>query len=39
MVHFVCVGDNYLDFFADHRMTNPRHERIQAAGRIACLDT
>ena len=32
-------GDNYLDFFANHRMTNPRHERIHADGRIECLDT
>ncbi len=32
-------GNNYLDFYADHRMTNPRHNRIHTDGRIEALDT
>lgn len=28
----------YLDFFADHRMTNPRHIRILHTGETKALD-
>lgn len=31
-------GNNYLDFTADHRMTNPRHERINSEGEITMLE-
>ena len=30
--------DEYLDFYASHRMTNDRHERIHANGRIEVLE-
>ena len=31
--------DEYLDFYATHRMTNNRHERIYADGRTEALET
>ena len=31
------VRGEYLDFFANHRMTNPRHERIYASGEMQSL--
>jgi hypothetical protein len=32
-------GNSYLDFSADHRMTNHRHHRIQSNGKIVELDS
>lgn len=31
-------GDGYLDFYAVHRMTNPRHVRIHSDGRCEWLE-
>ena len=31
-------GEDYLDYYAVHRMTNPRHVRIHADGRRESLD-
>ena len=31
-------GEDYLDYFAEHRMTNPRHVRIHSDGRIEHLE-
>ena len=31
-------GEDYLDYYAEHRMTNPRHARIYADGRIEGLE-
>lgn len=31
-------GHIYIDFTADHRMTNPRHERINSEGEITSLE-
>ena len=33
MISYV-FGEDYLDYFAEHRMTNPRHVRIQSDGRM-----
>lgn len=32
-------GQPCLDFFAEHRMTNPRHVRIDSNGNIMALDS
>ena len=31
-------GEDYLDYYAVHRMTNPRHERIHPDGRSEPLE-
>ena len=31
-------GEDHLDFYADHRMTNPRHVRIHSDGQIKHLE-
>ena len=31
-------GDGYLDYYAEHRMTNPRHQRIHSDGRREWLE-
>ena len=31
-------GEDYLDYYAEHRMTNPRHVRIYADGRVEGLE-
>ena len=31
-------GEDYLDYYAEHRMTNPRHERIHSDGRCESLE-
>ncbi len=31
-------GEDYLDYYAEHRMTNPRHERIHSDGRREGLE-
>jgi hypothetical protein len=31
-------GKQYLDFTADHRMTNPRHHRINENGEVTILE-
>ncbi|MCY3801057.1 MAG: hypothetical protein OXG46_05730 [Chloroflexi bacterium] len=31
-------GEDYLDFYAVHRMTNPRHHRIHSDGRLEWLE-
>ena len=31
-------GEDHLDFFAEHRMTNPRHVRVYADGRCEPLE-
>ena len=31
-------GEDYLDYYADHRMTNPRHVRIHSDGRCESLE-
>ncbi len=31
-------GEDYLDFFAEHRMTNPRHGRVYSDGRYEALE-
>ena len=31
-------GEDHLDYYADHRMTNPRHVRIHSDGRIEHLE-
>ncbi len=39
--YIVCKEENgevYLDFTADHRMTNPRHVRINAQGELQNLE-
>ena len=31
-------GEDYLEYYAEHRMTNPRHARIYADGRVEGLE-
>ena len=31
-------GEDYLDYYAEHRMTNPRHMRIHSDGRRESLE-
>ena len=31
-------GEDYLDYYAEHRMTNPRHVRIHSDGRGESLE-
>jgi len=31
-------GEDYLDYYAEHRMTNPRHVRIHSDGRCESLE-
>ena len=31
-------GEDYLDYYAEHRMTNPRHVRIHAEGLCESLE-
>ena len=31
-------GEDYLDYYAEHRMTDPRHVRIHSDGRCESLD-
>ena len=31
-------GEDYLDYYAEHRMTNPRHMRIYADGRVEGME-
>ena len=31
-------GEDYLEYYAEHRMTNPRHGRIYADGRVEGLE-
>ncbi len=31
-------GEDYLDYYAEHRMTNPRHVRIHSDGRSESLE-
>lgn len=33
-----AFGENYLDYYATHRMTSGRHVRIHADGRTECLE-
>ena len=35
---FTASGEPFLDFTADHRMTNPRHQRIDRLGNISFLE-
>lgn len=32
-------GEDYLDYYAEHRMTNPRHGRIHSDGRCESLES
>ncbi len=32
------LREDYLDYYAEHRMTNPRHVRIHSDGRIEHLE-
>ena len=39
-IEFGSEGDNeYLDFYATHRMTNDRHVRIHSNGQVEGLET